>query len=497
MILACHFQFWGHRLDTALTTLPTYPSNEEDLSGDVLPGSPFLGVLQTPFLVRAEYIRVLNQVKAVCGDSCHKYLAEVTGQPGIAGKTLWIYYALRYCLGEKQPVIWYRAGEFYFFSGGVEIFDSVHGWSPPFTWCFVDASAANRLPDKIYDPVNQLFPIYVTSPKEERWSKIQLRDPKLVVMNPWTKAELEKAATLYLGCKLEDISERLDNAGPSARLCLRYSQAQILDFYANRDASINFDTSRYMVTAFFNQDQQLRIGDVSHRLCVVRRSDSGSVPFILEPISAFIRHRLLTQLWYWEEQDRADMVKQFSRVPGTGGMIGLLFESHYQHEFAKKIDIFVTPMFRTADSRSRWHATFGDFSAAPMLYKACQEALSSTVHRPFSLSISPSVVRTYDRKSEVVIEENIYYVPLADNEVAIDSFIITAGHLYLFQFASGPEHSVKRGLLATLNRFSCLPPVANQHFIFVVPKHLAKFACPHSDDGFLRDHIPYVAQVTD
>jgi hypothetical protein len=76
----------------------------------------------------------------------------------------------------------------------MEIIDPRDFRHPPYTWCLVDSTAAYSLPDMIYDPLSRLFPVYVTSPKEERWAKLhQLRLPKLIVMNPWTRAELEKA----------------------------------------------------------------------------------------------------------------------------------------------------------------------------------------------------------------------------------------------------------------------------------------------------------------
>jgi hypothetical protein len=303
-------------------------------------------------------------------------------------------------------------------------------------------------------------------------------------------------AVLYPDRKFENISERFDNAGPSARLCLEYTSTQITRFYAARNAGIKWDTTQRVIAALLNENEQrLRIGDISHQLCVVRRSDSETSPFTVEPISAFVRHRLLAQLWRWKEQDRVDMIERFSRIPGAGGMTGILFESQYQHRFAEKIGIAAAPMFRTSNPRSRWHAAFGDFSASPMLHKAREEASSAVPPPvPISLSISPSESRIYD-SGPLAIEENVYYVPLSENEVAIDSFIVHAGHLYLFQFASGPHHGVNRGLLTTLARFSGLPAAENQHIIFVVPKRLARFNCPHSNDGFLRDHVPYVAQI--
>lgn len=87
---------------------------------------------------------------------------------------------MRRCLGEEKPVIWYRSGRYHFFSDAdMTIIDVMKDEHPGHTWCFVDSSAADLLPDQIYDPLNHLFPIYVTSPRQERWEKLdQLRQPK-------------------------------------------------------------------------------------------------------------------------------------------------------------------------------------------------------------------------------------------------------------------------------------------------------------------------------
>ena len=257
-------------------------------------------------------------------------------------------------------------------------------------------------------------------------------------------------AVLYPNRNFEDISERFDNAGPTARYCLEFTSLEITRLYANRDSGIKWDTPQRMIDALLDDKERLRIGEISHWLCVVRRVNSGDCQYTVEPISTIVRHRLLSQLWRWEETDRLGMIKRFSRIPGAHGMVGVLFESEHQHRFVKKIDIVAAPMFRSKNPRSRWHAAFGDFSASPMLHKA-REEVSSAVPPPvpISLSISPSGSRVYT-SGPLAIEENIYYVPLSENEVAIDSFIVHAGHLYLFQFASGPQHGVNRGLLATL-----------------------------------------------
>ncbi|KAF8523806.1 hypothetical protein JB92DRAFT_2827192 [Gautieria morchelliformis] len=152
-------------------------------------------------------------------------------------------------------------------------------------------------------------------------------------------------------------------------------------------------------------------------------------------------------------------------------------------------------MFRSNNTHSRWHTTFGDFSANPALGRAQEETLKAGPP-PISLSIVPSGSWAFDHSEpNIEIEENIYFVPLTANEVGIDSFIVNAEHLYMFQFASGIQRSVNHGLLAALKRFSNLPPPVNWHYIFVVPEDSATFSCPHYVDGFLADHVPYIAQV--
>jgi hypothetical protein len=260
-------------------------------------------------------------------------------------------------------------------------------------------------------------------------------------------------AVLYPELTPEEISKRFDNAGPSARYCLEYSNDELESFYARRDPGIDVSTPQDWVNALLDDEGRLlRIDNISRRLCVVRHSDSEPSSFTAEPISAVVRRRLLIQLWRWNEQDRSNMIERFSHVPGANGMTGLLFESQSQSRFAQKISDVATPMFQ---SGSRWHAAFGDFSATPTL---CEARDASSALRPsLSLSISPWESRAYDHGGSLTIEEKIYYLPYAENETAIDSFIMCGGHLYIFLFAGSSKHCANRGLLATFAQFSQLP----------------------------------------
>jgi hypothetical protein len=112
-----------------------------------------------------------------------------------AGKSQWIFYAVARCLAARRSVIWHRGPKTYYFTDtGVQVVDMQDIEPPPGTWCFVDSAHATEVPTLVCDGDEELFPIYVTSPKESRWSKLhQLRLPHMIIMNPWTLAELRKA----------------------------------------------------------------------------------------------------------------------------------------------------------------------------------------------------------------------------------------------------------------------------------------------------------------
>jgi hypothetical protein len=306
-------------------------------------------------------------------------------------------------------------------------------------------------------------------------------------------------ARLYPLRELTDIRERFHNAGPSARLCLELNPVTIERFYQTRDARIQKMETPELFEKVINSSETLLMDDVSHQICLVYRSDPHSMHYYtVDPITQSVGHQLRTQLWKLEENEVLKMLQRFSRVP-TGGMTGLLFEAHFQRAFTKCIVLNAQPMFRASVGVSRWHAKFGDFSGNPRLRKSHSDAMNN-MDPDVSLDMIPTRTFTYNHKGkkpyeQLSIEEGVYYVPLADNEVAMDSLILHDKRLYLFQFSGGSKHDINIGLEEALTQFCGLPPQANWVFIFIVPQHLTSFSCPHSDEGFLKDHVPYIAQV--
>jgi len=88
--------------------------------------------------------------------------------------------------------------EFYLFCPeGVLIVPATFSFSDfsPRIWTIVDAAqSASGIPSALTSDPPGVFPIYLTSPCPERWSKAeQSWMPHRVMMNPWTRAEVEYA----------------------------------------------------------------------------------------------------------------------------------------------------------------------------------------------------------------------------------------------------------------------------------------------------------------
>ena len=203
------------------TQSPRLPIRVQEV--DVLPEAPSLvGLLDGfPFLVRAEYIRMYEYVEDCFLNAKREFMKPpaviITGQPGIGrsilmicylcviqmlpiGKTIWMNYALRRCLGEKRPVMYGKGNKYLaFWDSGVTVEDAkspIFGTRKPkeqTPWCLIDSTFSK---DGIPVEMASAFmaganPIYLTSPDNSRWRKLdQSRSAYSVLMNPWTLQEM-------------------------------------------------------------------------------------------------------------------------------------------------------------------------------------------------------------------------------------------------------------------------------------------------------------------
>lgn len=109
-----------------------------------------------------------------------------------------MYYALCRRLVERKPVIWYRDQVCYLFlKEGVFVAppDFPSSYFRIFVWTLVDSDENKEgAPPRLLTPGTRLYVIYVTSPRKERWARMNktVRDVR-IIMNPWRRKEINNA----------------------------------------------------------------------------------------------------------------------------------------------------------------------------------------------------------------------------------------------------------------------------------------------------------------
>jgi len=116
----------------------------------------------------------------------------------LKGKSFWVFYALRRCLAEKKPVIWYHESTpFLFVEDGV--YKAREHFGPTthktLVWTLVDSDESpSGVPSRLTVKGTQHFIIFNTSPQPMRWKHMEKSTNwAICVMNPWTRKEISKA----------------------------------------------------------------------------------------------------------------------------------------------------------------------------------------------------------------------------------------------------------------------------------------------------------------
>ena len=137
----------------------------------------------------------------------------------------------------------------------------------------------------------------------------------------------------------------------------------------------------------------------------------------------------------------------------------------------------------------QWHSSHN------LLGNASLEAFRQNApHCRFEVEVRPIKTVEY-RDVEQIVAPNVFYIPESANEVALDSFIIMDGILYIFQFTIASSHDIKPGLANIFKMFQDLPTMDNWHFIFIhPPNQLLKVPQPYLVK--LRQLEPYSAVIS-
>jgi len=115
------------------------------------------------------------------------------------GKSHWVHYAIRRCLGESKPFLWYLDENWLLFvQDGVfqapQVF-TLTGFQP-YLWAFVDADqSSGAIPPRITSGLmTSVFTIFVTTSKREQWEPLEHSTAYIpLIMNPWSWEDIYHA----------------------------------------------------------------------------------------------------------------------------------------------------------------------------------------------------------------------------------------------------------------------------------------------------------------
>ncbi|KAM6496569.1 hypothetical protein JOM56_007042 [Amanita muscaria] len=462
--------------------------------------------------VRAEYIRMFKFAEKFYAENKSNLALSpclvITGQPGI-GKSLWRWYALRRCCAQKKPVIFYSNDTCWLF---VEegVFKQPTSFQPQcyntVIWTLVDSvDAPSGPPIGLITHGSQHFVIYTTTPTPSTWEKLHQSMTRVVcVMNPWTRAEIHRAAPIRApGVSLTAIDDIFYELGPIPRLCFG-QESLLIQHRTKLEVALRNLTLSYLEN-LSTAGAGLELDGVSGTIYMLRRSGVGvdSVEVDVMTISPFVASKVTLRL---RALQRHELVRLFKRYNAMPSMSGDVFKAYCHVIFSTRIEFDFVPMVRIGGrpkARERkctqWFSSHTEFRGSAQSNAPELEVLrASSLANGASLGMYPSRVVDYD-SDEVAgglhIEANFYYiVPLKANQVGIDSFILHKTKLYLFQMTVADSRVIRDGLGPFLNSLRGLPPKSDWRFIFVKPPRTI-LACLVPPSAELWDLGLYSAEV--
>ena len=284
-------------------------------------------------------------------------------------------------------------------------------------------------------------------------------------------------------CRIADhagINDVYDHFGPVPRLCIdifgqTYQWQQYQMGVRNAISNITLE----QLARQFEDASSLNPDDISDKICLISRENRNNVASepIASPITSSIKTRLAGQIRKLERQDQIRLYKRFEKVPDSKGLAGILFEAAAQNSLGDGMQLDLIPMVRRSDpqpgGQPQWHS-----SHLPIADLTLEGFRQEAIKQGTKILIDPSLALEYDEGGPESIASNVYYVPKLTNTVALDSFMLQDGCLYIFQFSVGHKHSIKEGLLNFQPRCTNLPPIDQWRFVFIIPPDLI-LKCPY------------------
>lgn len=302
----------------------------------------------------------------------------------------------------------------------------------------------------------------------------------------------------------EEPLARYRSIAPTARVCIEYDEEAVTEYLRQRNSVIqdldNLASVKSLFDRLVTRATVLSLDPISQKICLIRRLKQGEVGnnFTVSPISDLVSNMLALHVETLTEHELLEMWKKFSNFPDARGMLGSVFEAYTHKRFRKKIEFYPSPMHRAPRSNSRSHASFS--RKIPASAKPLTELLAKPSAKPSAepikvITIANHNTIVYEKDQQLTIEPGVYYIPRSGQQVALDSFILYDGFLYIYQCTGSKDHGIKDGIISFLRACKGLPATDLWRFVFVVPDDLESFSCPASRNDTIQSLFLYTTQI--
>jgi hypothetical protein len=297
------------------------------------------------------------------------------------------------------------------------------------------------------------------------------------------------SATIY---GLQDdprIGEMYTRFGPTPRICFDFLEVSCRIPYETCHQDALYGLSLEKLRDIVSQGKRLSLD--ADTLLLVRRvpkrdlireglniRDNRDLCYASsELITQGVELELQKHIWNAKRSEQVKLYESLECVEGTRPIAGVVFEVLAQKKFQNNIKLDLIPMVRRVQGMSRWHSAHTD------------GAISTSIRIP--VKVMPLSTVKYPGFGPNEINNKVYYVPEARNQVAFDSFIVVDSKLFIFQFTISSEHRIKEGIVPFFSQpryHRQLPPKASWHFVFVVPSGpRSELSCPHPREDELKE----------
>jgi hypothetical protein len=293
-------------------------------------------------------------------------------------------------------------------------------------------------------------------------------------LGSWPKLDNDESLALLHAKFGAHINDAFDQFGPTARLCISYSQSDLDEHERDVSEAIQ-NISLGQLKGLVTDAECLNMHSISHKICLVSRADRENVHSqpIITPITPSIQSRLANQFRNLEQDEQLRLYHQFLKAPDSRVTAGIFFEALGQRQLQDRIILELVPMVKLDNGRRKrlpqWHSSHVLLNNL-VLENSRQQALSQSR----KIDTKPSGTKAFTDNGPSSIVPNVFYIPEASNHEALNAFILFDGDLFIFkfQFTIGAKHGIKPGLLSFFKPYLNLPLISHWRFVFIIPHNL-------------------------